>query len=212
MPDPEEITRSLGVEPVRDGDRLRWWCPGVTPVQEAVATELGLRQVRRLHQMRVPLPLGETTDVAVRSFRPGVDDDAWLATNNRSFAWHPDQGGWTRAVLDERLAEPWFEAEGFLLHDGPDGTIAAFCWTKHHAQHAPPLGEIYVIGVDPAHQGRGLGRALTVAGLAWQWEHHRPPLGMLYVEHDNAAGLGLYRNLGFEVHHDDVAYEVSDAT
>jgi len=70
------------------------------------------------------------------------------------------------------------------------------------------MGEIYVIGVDPGQQGRGLGRQLTIAGLAWQWDHHEPPVGMLYVEHDNTTAIRLYEELGFTIHHDDVAYEL----
>jgi mycothiol synthase len=108
------------------------------------------------------------------------------------------------------MAEPWFEADGFLLLDGPDGRIDAFCWTKHHADHDPAMGEVYVIGVDPDRQGGGLGRALTVAGFAWQWEHHHPPIGVLWVEHDNLPAVALYQRLGMAVHADDVAFALAD--
>lgn len=212
MPDPTEISRELGVEPtISTGGRLRWWCREVTPGQERVAKGSGLVEVRRLHQMRVPLPIGATTDLPVRPFRPGVDDLAWLEVNNRAFAWHPDQGGWTPERLTSQIAEAWFDAEDFLIHEDPAGTIAGFCWTKYHRDHEPPLGEIFVIGVDPTRQARGLGRALTIAGLSQLWRHHAPPLGMLYVEHDNATAVSLYRSLGFAVHHDDVAFELADA-
>ena len=69
-----------------------------------------------------PPPRGRPDERAdrsiVRAFRPGVDDDAWLAVNNRAFAWHPDQSNWTHAHLAEHEAEPWFRADGFLVHDG----------------------------------------------------------------------------------------------
>ena len=48
---------------------------------------------------------------------------------------------------------------------GP-GLIGA-CWTKIHRDRTPPLGEIYVIDVDPRHHGQGWGRSLTVAGLEY---------------------------------------------
>ena len=69
--------------------------------------------------------------------------------------------------------------------DGPRaGHLAGFCWTKVHAGTDPPLGEIYVIAVDPTAHGRGLGGALTVAGL-----DHLAGLGltvgMLYVDESN---------------------------
>ncbi len=185
-----------------------WWLRGRNAALHETALDLGLDEVRRLHQMRVPLPLDEHTDIEARSFRPGVDDEAWLRTNNRAFEWHPDQGGWSAETLQRRMAEPWFEPAGFLVVDGAAGAIDAFCWTKWHAATTPPMGEIYVIGVDPDAQGRGLGRELTIAGLAWQWEHHQPPVGMLYVEHDNDRAVHLYEELGFTIHHDDVAYQL----
>jgi mycothiol synthase len=208
--DVREISDRLGIEPADGPNGPQWWAPNADGAIEATAHDLGLVEVRRLHQMRRPLPLEPELLAHVppdlRPFRPGIDDDAWLATNNRAFAWHPEQGGWDRAELERHLAEPWFEADGFLLLDDRDGGIAAFCWTKHHADHDPPMGEVYVIGVDPAHHGTGLGRALTVAGLAWQWEHHRTPIGVLWVEHDNTSAVALYDRLGFTVHADDLAF------
>jgi mycothiol synthase len=180
----------------------------------------GWRRVRLLHQMRRGLPLerelvSATTPIEVRQFRVGDPDDVagFLRVNNRAFHWHPEQGGWDEARLAERLAEPWVDPAGFLLHEGAGG-IDGFCWTKvHPAGHStpddPPLGEIFVIAADPDTHGTGLGRALTVAGL----EHlSSRGLGtaMLYVEADNAAAVALYERLGFHVHMSDAAYAPVD--
>ena len=121
--------------------------------------------------------------------------------NNAAFHDHAEQGGWDQAALTRRLDEPWFDADGFLLHER-DGRLAGFCWTKLHPAvgSEPEMGEIYVIAVHPDFHGLGLGRALTVAGLQ-SISERGVRTGMLHVDGDNVAGMGLYRSLGFQVHH-----------
>jgi mycothiol synthase len=145
--------------------------------------------------------------VEVRPFVPGQDDEAWLTVNNRAFTDHPEQGGWVKATLERRMAEPWFDPKGFLLAFDADG-LAGYCWTKvHPATDADPeLGEIFVIGVDPSRQGSGLGKALVVAGLSSLAERGIRT-GMLFVDGDNESALRLYESLGFTTHRRDRAYE-----
>ncbi|BCJ53759.1 mycothiol acetyltransferase [Actinoplanes sp. NBRC 14428] len=193
------------------GERL-FWAHGDEPSARAFAEKLGFARTRVLWQMRrpladlpdVPLPDG----VRVRAFEPGADDEAWLGVNSRAFAHHPEQGRWTREDLRLRFAEPWFDPAGFLLAVDPaDGHLLGFHWTKiHPAEGADPaIGEIYVLGVDPGGHRRGLGAALSVAGLrhlAAQGLSH----ALLYVDESNTAAVALYRRLGFEIHSTDVQY------
>ncbi len=176
----------------------------VDEVLDATLLALGFDRTRELLQLRrslpVEAPLGDVT-IATRPFRVGQDEEAWIALNNRAFDWHPEQGGWALADLVRREAEPWFDPDGFLLHEH-EGRLLGFCWTKVHpaTDDDPPLGEIYVIASDPGLHGRGLGRQLTLAGLAWLAD---TGIGtaMLYVESDNFAARHVYEDvLGFHVH------------
>lgn len=187
---------------------ITWWthdADDTAPVVDA----LGLVPGRALLQMRVPLPLpaSASTLVATRPFEVGRDESAWLEVNNAAFAWHGEQGGWDLDILRQRECEPWFRADGFLLHER-DGRLAAFCWTKLHdpaPPDAPLVGEIYVIAVHPDFHGLGLGRSLTVAGLH-SLAGKGSTEGMLYVDAGNTAAVRLYQSLGFRVAHTDQAY------
>jgi mycothiol synthase len=189
---------------------LRLWAHGHHPAAERMAATLGFTRVRDLWQMRrslqVSLPEMVVPDgVRLRSFRPGADDEAWLGVNARAFADHPEQGSMSADDLTQRMAEPWFDPDGFIVAER-DGAMVGFHWTKVHAggEH-DPIGEVYVVGVDPAAQGLGLGRLLTLAGL---WHLRQRGLGqvMLYVESDNAAAIAVYERLGFRRWDVDVMY------
>jgi mycothiol synthase len=176
------------------GGHVTWWTDVDDASAHLIAEQAGLALERSLHEMRVALPLGSHASVTTRAFTP-ADVDAWLRVNNRAFADHPEQGGWDRDTLASRLTEAWFDADGFRLYEH-DGAVAAFCWTKVHNEMEPPVGEIYVIGVDPDLHGRGLGRELTLSGLDWMSERGLTE-AMLFVDGGNVAALHLYERLGF---------------
>lgn len=204
----ELLTAARDIARGEGGGRLQWWVTEPSEAHDRLAGTLGLTDRRDLLQLRRSLPIGPEVaagePLATRPFVPGEDEDAWLAVNNRAFAGHVEQGDWDLATLDARMEEEWFDPAGFLLHE-IDGELAGFCWTKVHRRSDPPMGEIYVIGVDPRHHGRGLGRALTLAGL----DHLAGlglTIGMLHVDASNAAAMHLYDRLGFTVHRTDRSY------
>ena len=202
---------------------VRLWAHGDLPAAAGLATAAGFTRVRALWQMRRSLaePVAEPrlpAGVTLRTFVPGQDEDAWLTVNARAFAHHPEQGRWTADDLRHREAEAWFNPAGFFLAER-DGHLAGFHWTKVHQPRdgaggqddggtrdgGGPVGEVYVVGVDPAEQGTGLGKALTLTGLRYLRDRGLPTV-MLYVDEDNPAAIRLYGSLGFEHTGTDVMY------
>ncbi|WP_308043132.1 mycothiol synthase [Nocardioides mangrovi] len=186
------LTEALAATPLP----LSAWSHGDHPAAAALARRTGFDRVRELWVMRraTGLPLPEVVvphGIELRSYEQ-ADAAELLRVNAAAFTHHPEQGAMDAANLRERMAEPWFDPAGLLV--ATDGTrMLGFHWTK---QHSPELGEVYVVGIDPAAQGRGLGKLLTLAGL-----HHLADAGvdeiLLYVESDNAPATATYSGLGF---------------
>jgi mycothiol synthase len=202
------LVRALVAE--AGGQPLRVWAHGDRPAAGRLAAAAGFRQVRSLLQMRRPLageiaPPELAAGIAVRPFEVGRDEDAWLAVNARAFAHHPEQGSWTRDDLKVREQERWFDPEGFFLAER-DGRLVGFHWTKVHDEGPEPIGEVYVVGVDPGEQGTGLGRALTMIGLRYLRSRQLGQV-MLYVDGTNTAAVRLYESLGFSRWNTDVMFE-----
>lgn len=197
------------------GPRLRLWAHGFVPAARAFAAARSLQVVRQLWQMTLPVADRRPPDVV---FPPGfaaapfteADLEEWVAVNARAFADHPEQGRITVADVRDRMAQPWFDAAGFLLVrdqtdvEPPDagdsaskGPLAAYHWTKIDPHGQPRTGEVYVVGIDPPYQGRGLARPLTDLGVA-----HLIGQGVdrvtLYVDGDNQRAVATYRAAGFE--------------
>lgn len=209
----------------RAGDgRLQAWAHGNHSAAGRLAERFQAQPVRELYRLRLthrtdtsavedsPRVWDETVPegVTVRSFRPGEDDAAWVRANAAAFADHPEQGSMTVEDLRARQAEPWFDPEGFLVAEDTTGQapeLLGFHWTKIHPTpegHAP-LGEVYVVGVVPQAQGRGLGRLLTVLGIR-HLQRQGVDAVMLYVDADNTPAVNLYRALGFTRWDTDVMY------
>ncbi|MEP7035199.1 MAG: mycothiol synthase [Dermatophilaceae bacterium] len=210
------IRDALGPE----ASKLQIWSHGHLDGARALAARGGYTIVRELWSMHRPLlpDAGSLPEVTIpegftaRQFVVGQDEDAWLGVNARAFADHAEQGRLTRHDLDLRIAEPWFDTEGFILVEDTRGAapvLAASHWTKIVPSPRPRVrqtrGEVYVVGVDPAYQGLGLGRAVTLLGL----EHLRGrgvTEAVLFVDADNTAAVATYSRLGFTRFAVDVMY------
>ena len=200
-------------ERVGDLSRVQSWAHGDHPGAQVLAQRYALSRQRDLNKMRRELPeklavppLPE--DLTLRTFTVGQDEVAWLAANAAAFADHPEQGGLTRTDLDARIAEAWFDPAGFFLAEAANGQIQAFHWTKLVEPETPDaerIGEVYVVGVHPAAQGKGLGKVLTATGVNYLLDRGVDAI-MLYVDASNTAAVKLYQSLGFTVWDVDVMY------
>lgn len=223
--DPDHRRQGIGralLDAVRTEEPgTRVWAHGNLPPAQALAASEGWEVARELHKMaralspddlapdRVALPDG----FWARTFEPGRDEQPWLETNAAAFAHHPEQGRLGLSDLQERMAQGWFDPEGLIIVEAREapGRVAAFHWTKvdpgqrSSVDPTRTAGEVYVVGVHPASQGRGLGRPVTALGLA-----HLARLGLpevvLYVDGDNRPAIRTYTGLGFRSIMVDVMY------
>lgn len=202
------------------GGHVHWWVFDSNETHNLLASQINLLPGRKILQLQVKLPLAQeildnTKEISTVSFQVGVDETNWLSVNNRAFANHPEQGGWTIETLLSRLNESWFNAGGLLLHyvDKPSHQLAGFCWTKLDKLSNPQLGEIYIIAVDPDHHNKGLGRSLTVAGLN-SLTSAGATTGMLFVDKENASAIAMYSKIGFNALHEGQAFvgEISSSS
>ena len=122
----------------------------------------------------------------MRTFRLRFRSEV-LAVDGRAFQefWQLDSTG-----LDEAFgATP--RARGRLVRD--HHSVIAYSVVGLSGSEA----FIQRLAVDPDHQGVGLGRALTVDGLAWA-KSHLAGVAFVNTQRTNDAALELYDRLGFE--------------
>lgn len=208
------VAGALGREEPAAAAATTLWVAGDDPQRDRALAAAGWHLDREQLRLERPLPAPDPDPipgVRLRPYRPAIDDEALVALNNRAFAGHPDQGGWTPARLAAEIARRHgFQPADLLVAETEPGTgeLLGYCWTVLHRPAGPrdvPAGEIHVIGVDPRAQGRGLGRLLVLAGLAHQ--HGRgATTGMLYVAAANRPARRLYEALGFRAVRRDRAF------
>lgn len=197
---------------------LRAWAHGENPAAEALLRGAGFEPVRELLRMTLepallpgaiaearPLPDG----FRVVPFDPAEPRHAqeWVRVNAAAFASHPEQGAMRLGDFEALTREPWFRAEDLRLAfegdgdeaaTGPAALLAGFTWIKSTSERGRVETELYVLGVDPVHAGRGLGAALLGETLR-RMAAHDPRRISLYVDGDNLGARALYERAGFEV-------------
>ncbi len=202
----EEVVASHESRPIR------LWAHGLTTGAASLAANCGFKQVRTLWQMRRSLitPIPESNfaeNIQVRKFNVATDVEAWINCNQVAFANHPEQGLWTQKNLQQRMSEPWFDANGFKVAIFED-KIIGYGWTKVDATGVDSkLGEVYVVGVHPDWQKCGLGRALTLDALSFLRSQNLNS-ALLYVDSENVPAIKLYESIGFSHWDTDTLFQL----
>jgi ribosomal protein S18 acetylase RimI-like enzyme len=98
---------------------------------------------------------------------------------------------WNDPAADIALARRGPSSELLVGRDG--GAIVATAMVGHDGHR----GWVHYVAVDPAHQGKGLGRTIMSAVEDWLRAAGLPKLQLL-VRRENAKAIGFYQSLGFE--------------
>jgi [ribosomal protein S18]-alanine N-acetyltransferase len=96
---------------------------------------------------------------------------------------------WPAAAFNRELAS----AHNHYVGARTDGMLVGYAGISRLGRKPPFEYEVHTIGVDPAYQGRGIGRQLLDELL------HFADGGVVYLEvrTDNEAAISLYRSMGF---------------
>lgn len=205
----EGVATELLVEALQAYPDFTFWAFGTLPGSVELAKRAGMVPVRQLLRMEKTLGAVEGDPVEADGYEivtyDPADREAIVAVNAAAFAHHPEQGRLTVAEFEELTRQPWFDPTGLFVAKR-DGEVAGFHWTK---QHGDGMGEVYVIAVDPAHEGKGLGRVLLQRGL-----DHLAASGddrvQLYVEGDQQRVVRMYERAGFTIAQTDTSFHAQE--
>jgi mycothiol synthase len=154
----------------REGERrLRVWADQADPLRQALLEERGytrtdLVEHRRRRDLREPIPEAPPAQgYTVRSL--GGCEELKSRVIASWYAFHPepyeDKGDWDWYLNIQRA--PLYRRDLDIVAEAPDGTIAGFCTVWYDDVTRSAMFE--PVGVVPAHQRRGLGKAVMCEGL-----------------------------------------------
>lgn len=187
------------------------WSFGTLEPARKLAERFGFEQTRQLLLMgrelnEVPdfqAPEGFTIDTY-----KNTDINRLVKVNAEAFKDHPEQGAMTETDFRSRFSEDWFKPESLLVARDASGQLVGFHWIKIEPE-SPEEAEVYVIGVAPEHEGKGLGRALLLSGLRHMISRGAKT-AKLFVEAANDRVVTLYRNSGFDTLNVDTSYSAPE--
>lgn len=165
---------------------------------EQFVQQRGFRVVRRHWQMSLTEYGGGAPQIPhgfeLRHFVPG-DEEGLCTLQNLAFA-----GSW--GFCTNTVDEIHYLANCSLCH--PEGILfiaegerlVGYCWTIDDPSDQEK-GFIRMMGVDPSYHGRGLGRAILVAGINCLQRRGMTTIE-LSVDSRNSGAKRLYQSVGFK--------------
>jgi ribosomal protein S18 acetylase RimI-like enzyme len=138
-----------------------------------------------------PEDLSRLQDITAQTFGPVSID-----RNMEELLGPFGQGGWqgrkVAAIADDCRLQP----DGvFVAEDPATGTPIGYVTTRLNA--TSKIGWIPNLAVDPAHQGKGLGRALLEHALTF-FRQSGMEVAKIETLEQNPIGQNLYPSLGFK--------------
>lgn len=125
--------------------------------------------------------------------RAGQEDrEALAALLAKAFPEIP----WPSPRIDQELFDSPLGPCAVFVAAAPDGALAATATFLKEATLPASVGTVHWVGTDPAHRGKGLGEAVSLAAL-----HQMAAQGcrsaLLRTDPFRTAARALYRKLGF---------------
>jgi GNAT superfamily N-acetyltransferase len=133
-----------------------------------------------------------TTVLRAEALRHGAVDAAWDGESGRivgAAIWFPP-GTWPSPALRQVRALPGYARALGRRLEPASALLTALARTHPKSPH----WYLYAIGVDPAHQGRGVGGALLRSRLTRADEAG----AAAYLESSKTSNVALYEHFGFQ--------------
>jgi mycothiol synthase len=176
-----------------------------------ILTELGFSSVRQFLELRLNIGHVDGLDshpaIEWRYLQPGQEGEL-TKLQNRAFAGTWGYNPNTVETIMFRINLSTSSRQDIILAYDKDRAVGC-CWTGISCEGGIPSarkGRIHMLGVDPDHRGKGIGRELMMVGLA-RLRNRGLTAAELTVDSENKAACALYQAIGFEVEVRTLWYE-----
>lgn len=175
----------------------------------SVLEQMGFSFVRRFHELEVNLDIISDSRLSISStIRPLQAGEEALLTEiqNRSFNGYWGYNPNTVEEIRYAISTASHTLEGICLALDKDRPFGYFWVRIEHDKQGKRRGRVSMLGTDPDHRGKGIGRELLLAGLSYL-KSRRLRVAQLTVDSENLVAESLYRSVGFKKVDSSLWYE-----